>query len=88
MTVVGPSRDTLPGFNFAKTLAAEGMAVFEADGEDIDQVYKAVAQTIRHEGPAMVILHRLICPGIQLLEGESSISFVYLLPRNVSMTRR
>ncbi|KAJ2915326.1 hypothetical protein MD484_g5051, partial [Candolleomyces efflorescens] len=71
MTVIGPSRDVLPDFDIAKTLAAEGLAVFEANGEDVDAAYAAISKTIQHKGPACAILHRLICPGIEVLEGSN-----------------
>ncbi|RXW15542.1 hypothetical protein EST38_g10314 [Candolleomyces aberdarensis] len=71
MTVIGPSRDVLPDFDIGRTLAAEGLAVFEADGEDVDAAYAAIAKTLQHKGPACAILHRLICPGIEVLEGSN-----------------
>ncbi|KAF9462295.1 thiamine diphosphate-binding protein [Collybia nuda] len=71
MTVVGPSRDILPHFDITKTLTAEGMAVFEADGENIDNAYAAIARAIQYDGPAAAILHRPICPGIDELQGSN-----------------
>lgn len=71
MTVVGPASETLPDYDIATTLRAEGMAVFSADGEDIDDAYLAIVQAIQHNGPAAAILHRPICPGIEDLQGKS-----------------
>jgi hypothetical protein len=69
MTVCGPSLEFLPDYSIGRTLSAEGMAVFEANGEDIDATYSAISKSIMHQGPSAVILSRPICPGIPELEG-------------------
>lgn len=55
------------------------MKVFEAEGEDVDSLYSAVAQAVTHIGPVAVVVNRKMAPGIEGLEGECEVSSAVLL---------
>lgn len=66
VTIAGHPSEYQKGYNVAKTLNGHGLTVFEAQGEDIDDLWKNIAASIRHDGPtagrSSVLSTFLICP--------------------------
>jgi len=71
VTIAGHPSQYLKGCSTAKTLAGQGVTVFEGNGEDIDDLYSRIAKAINTDGPVAVINHRPMCPGIVGLEGST-----------------
>ncbi|KAM0752745.1 thiamine diphosphate-binding protein [Meredithblackwellia eburnea MCA 4105] len=71
VTIAGHPSEYLKGYSVAKTLAGQGMTVIEAHGEDVDDLWAAVAQSVTHVGPVAVVVNRKMAPGIEGLEGQS-----------------
>jgi transketolase len=71
VTIAGHPSKYLKGCSTAKTLAGQGVTVFEGNGEDIDDLYARIAKAINTDGPVAVINHRPMCPGIVGLEGST-----------------
>lgn len=60
----------LKGYETGKTLEGHGIKVFRANGEDLDNLWTGVTEVLAHPGPAALISKRVMCPGIEGLEGE------------------
>jgi len=71
VTIAGHPSEYMPGFSVAKTLAGHGLEVFEGDGEDLDDLYRRMARSLRTPGPVAVINHRPMAVGIPDLEGST-----------------
>jgi transketolase N-terminal domain/subunit len=52
VTISGHPSQYLKGFDVGKTLEGHGLKIFRANGENIDELWKAVSEVVRHEGPA------------------------------------
>jgi transketolase len=70
VTIAGNPSDYLKGYSVGKTLAGQGMTVIDVDGDNLEEIYKAVAKSLNIDGPVAVCIHRPMCPGIEGLEGE------------------
>ena len=66
----GHPSDYLKGYSVAKTLQGHGLKVFEVQGEDLDQLYPAMAEAVSTHGPTAVIAKRKMAVGIPDLEGS------------------
>jgi len=51
VTIAGHPSEYQKGYNVGKTLIGHGLTVFEANGEDIDDLWKKIAASICHDGP-------------------------------------
>ncbi len=71
VTIAGHPSKYLTGCSTAKTLAGQGVTVFEGNGEDIDDLYARIVKAINTDGPVAVINYRPMCPGIVGLEGST-----------------
>ncbi|HEY9296590.1 MAG TPA: transketolase C-terminal domain-containing protein, partial [Phormidium sp.] len=71
VTIAGHPSKYLPGFTVAKTLAGHGVKVLEGDGEDIDDLYRRICEAVNSDGPVAVVNKRLMCVGIEGLEGST-----------------
>lgn len=71
VTIAGHPSKYLKGCSTAKTLAGQGVTVFEGDGEDLDDLYARIVKAVNTPGPVAVINHRPMCPGIVGLEGST-----------------
>jgi transketolase len=71
VTIAGHPSEYLKGYSLVSTLRGHGLKVFEAPGEDIDQLYASVCSAVNHDGPAAVIAKRKMAPGIKGLEGTT-----------------
>jgi len=68
ITIAGHPSDYMPGFSVAETLAGHGLIVDEGDGEDLADLYTRMARAIRMPGPVAVVNHRVMAPGIPVVE--------------------
>lgn len=71
VTIAGHPSDYLAGYSLANTLKGHGLAVLEAQGENLDSLYAAMAQAMNTSGPVAVVIRRKMCPGIDGLEGSN-----------------
>jgi transketolase len=71
VTIAGHPSDYMKGYQVSKTLEGHGLKVFHAEGENIDSLWKGLCAVIQCQGPAALIAKRLMCPGIQGLEGSN-----------------
>ncbi|KAK7461871.1 hypothetical protein VKT23_008305 [Stygiomarasmius scandens] len=71
VTIAGHPSEYLKGYDLGKTLEGHGLTkVLTVDGEDVDALWKAVAEVVSCEGPAAVISKRKMAPGITDIEGS------------------
>jgi len=71
VTISGHPSEYLKGYHVGKTLEGHGLKVVTADGEDIDSLWSAFHTVIAHEGPAAVVVKRVMAPGIVDIQGTS-----------------
>jgi transketolase len=69
VTIAGHPSEYIKGFSVARTLAGHGLTILEGDGEDLDDLYARMARALRTPGPAAVVNHRVMAPGIPGVEG-------------------
>jgi transketolase N-terminal domain/subunit len=69
VTIAGHPSVYLKGYHMAKALKGHGLEVFEANGEDVEELYASISSAIAYKGPAAAIAHRKMAPGITGLEG-------------------
>jgi hypothetical protein len=70
VTIAGHPSEYLKGYEVGKTLEGHGLKVIRADGENIDELWSAVAQLVTYDGPAALISKRKMAPGVKGLEGS------------------
>jgi hypothetical protein len=70
VTIAGHPSQYLKGYEVGKTLEGHGLKVIRADGENIDELWSAVAQLVTYDGPAALISKRKMAPGVKGLEGS------------------
>jgi transketolase len=68
ITIAGHPSEYMPGFSVAETLAGHGLIVDEGDGEDLASLYARMARAIRMPGPVAIVNHRIMAPGIPVVE--------------------
>lgn len=71
VTIAGFPSKYLPGYDVASTLAGHGLTVIKVDGENIDELYAAMAKTCSINGPVGLVIKRKMVPGIEGLEGSN-----------------
>lgn len=71
VTIAGHPSQYQKGYDVGKTLSGHGLHVVRAKGEDIDSLYGAMCEVINHDGPAAVIVDRIMASGIEGIEGET-----------------
>ncbi len=71
VTIAGHPSKYLPGYSVAKTLEGHGLKILEGDGEDLDDLYRRMSEAVSTPGPIAIINKRLMCPGIEGLEGST-----------------
>lgn len=71
VTIAGHPSQYLKGYSLGETLRGHGLKVIEAPGENIDELYAAIASVVTHDGPAAVVVKRVMAPGIKGLEGTT-----------------
>lgn len=71
VTIAGHPSDYLPGFDVSKTLEGHGLSVNIGDGEDLDELYARMCAAVTESGPIALINRRVMCPGVEGLEGSA-----------------
>lgn len=71
VTIAGHPSVYMKGYEVSKTLEGHGLKVFHAEGENIESLWQGLCAVIQCEGPAALIAKRVMCPGIQGLEGSN-----------------
>jgi len=69
VTISGHPSQYLRGFDLRKTLAGQGLAAEDVDGEDLDALFTAMRRALLVPGPAAVVIKRKMCPGVEGVEG-------------------
>jgi transketolase len=70
VTIAGHPSEYLKGYDIARTLDGHGLKVVRAEGENVDSLYGAMCEIINHNGPAAVVVDRVMAAGIEGIEGE------------------
>jgi hypothetical protein len=70
LTNRGHPSEYLKKYSVASTLSGHGIKVVKAEGEDLDSLYTGMCEAINTPGPAAVIVHRPMAPGIKGIEGS------------------
>jgi transketolase len=70
VTIAGHPSEYLPGFDIARTLAGQGLAVDVGQGEDLDSLYGRLHRALQTPGPVALVNLRPIAPGVAGLEGS------------------
>lgn len=70
VTIAGHPSEYLKGYDIARTLDGHGLKVVRAEGENVDSLYGAMCEVINYNGPAAVVVDRLMAAGIEGIEGE------------------
>ncbi|KAJ5903544.1 hypothetical protein N7504_005927 [Penicillium tannophilum] len=71
VTIAGHPSQYQKGYDVGKTLTGHGLHVVRAEGENIDSLYGAMCEVINYDGPAAVIVDRIMASGIEGIEGET-----------------
>ncbi|EAU85159.2 transketolase [Coprinopsis cinerea okayama7 len=71
VTIAGHPSQYLKGFDVAKTLEGHGLKVVTVDGENIDSLWGGVSSVLQYDGPAAVVIKRVMAPGIPDIEGST-----------------
>lgn len=70
VTISGHPSEYLRGYDLAKTLSGHGLAVQRVDGENLQALYAAMRELVAHRGPAALLCHRPMAPGVKGIEGS------------------
>jgi transketolase C-terminal domain/subunit/transketolase N-terminal domain/subunit len=69
VTIAGHPSKYMEGFDIAKTLAGHGLQVNEGDGEDIDELYVRIRESLLTDGPVALVNKRKMAIGVPGIEG-------------------
>ncbi len=69
VTIAGHPSSYMQGFDVAKTLAGHGLTVDTGDGENIDDLFERIRQSLVTEGPVALINKRKMAVGVAGIEG-------------------
>lgn len=69
VTIAGHPSTYLKGFDIAKTLEGQGMKVSTGDGEDIDELYGRIRESLVSDGPVGLVNKRKMAVGVDGIEG-------------------
>ena len=58
----------MPGYNVGQTFQGHGVHVVRAKGEDLDSLFPAMCEVLNYNGPAAVIVERVMAPGMPDIE--------------------
>jgi transketolase len=70
VTIAGHPSKYMQGYDVARTLAGQGVAVSVGDGEDLQALYGRIHQALTSEGPVAVINKRAMAVGVPGIEGS------------------
>lgn len=71
VTIAGHPSVYMKGYEVSKTLEGHGLKVVHAEGENIESLWAGLCSVIQHSGPAALIAKRVMCPGVEGLEGSN-----------------
>ncbi|GJJ12442.1 hypothetical protein Clacol_006684 [Clathrus columnatus] len=71
VTIAGHPSEYQKGYDIHKTLAGHGLTVFQAEGENINDLWSKISAAILNNGPVAVVIKRKMCPGVEGLEGSN-----------------
>jgi transketolase len=71
VTISGHPSEYLKGYDLEKTLSGHGLSVTRVDGEDLQAVFSAMRAMLQRPGPAALLAHRKMAPGIAGIEGTA-----------------
>jgi transketolase C-terminal domain/subunit len=77
VTIAGHPSEYMKGYNLASTLGGQGLKVFTAQGEDIDDLYTSICGAVAYNGPAAVVVKRIMAPGVKAVEGQCNAHDVF-----------
>lgn len=69
VTIAGHPSIYMKGFSVAQTLSGHGIEVIEGDGEDIDNLFLRILNSLKKDGPVAVINKRKMAPSVPGIEG-------------------
>lgn len=70
VTIAGHPSAYMKGFDVARTLAGQGLAVSVGDGEDLQALYGRIRQALLASGPVAVVNKRPMAVGVPGIEGS------------------
>lgn len=70
VTIAGHPSQYMEGFDVMKTLQGHGLLVSSGDGEDVDDLFCRIHQTLAVKGPGALIHKRLMAPSVKGIEGS------------------
>ncbi|KAI5119177.1 hypothetical protein M0805_000631 [Coniferiporia weirii] len=71
VTIAGHPSQYLKGYDLQKTLEGHGLKVVTVNGEDIDKLWGGVHSILSYDGPAAIVVKRVMAPGIEGIEGST-----------------
>ncbi len=69
VTIAGHPSKYMEGFDIAKTLAGHGLQVNEGNGEDIDELFVRIRESLLTDGPVALVNKRKMAIGVPGIEG-------------------
>ena len=69
VTIAGHPSAYMQGYDLARTLAGQGLAVQVCAGEDIDALFACIRRSLASQGPTAVVIKRKMAPGVAGIEG-------------------
>jgi len=69
VTIAGHPSSYMQGFDIAATLEGHGLRVSSGDGEDIDELYSRIRQSLITDGPVALVNKRKMAVGVAGIEG-------------------
>ena len=69
VTIAGHPSDYMKGFDVAKTLEGHGLKVNTGDGENVDELFGRIRESLMTEGPVALVNKRKMAIGVPGIEG-------------------
>ncbi len=69
VTIAGHPSTYMPGFDVSQTLSGHGLQVSTGDGEDIDDLFKRIRESLVTDGPVALVNKRKMAIGVPGIEG-------------------
>ncbi|MEE4240547.1 MAG: transketolase C-terminal domain-containing protein [Desulfopila sp.] len=69
VTIAGYPSKYMTGYDIGKTLAGHGLQVSEGDGENIDELFNRIRESLLAEGPVALVNKRKMAIGVPGIEG-------------------
>lgn len=69
LQISGSVHEVMP-VNIKGNYLSDGWEVMEVDGHDYQALYKAVRESLRREGPVVIVAHTVMGKGVSFMEGD------------------